>query len=209
MIHVRPLGRERCRIGDCGKAPAQGGVPDEKMTLLKRMAAAVATPVLVAVTFAPLSMAQDSTANLKAAIDSARSEAGCPPFQEDSLLTTVSERSAQETTAWITHTGRTLPLLDTRIQGLPNLTEALREKGYNPRKAKMLAGYGDYRTGGPGDNESKAITATVLQGQGNEVFSDCTYTKYGLSAAGNDGVQGWPSTPPRSFFVTTVTVAGD
>lgn len=210
MNRMRFPGRVHCRIGVFGDiyTSGHGGRLHGRIMLLKGIVAVIATPVL-AIALAPLSMAQDPAANLKSAIDAARSDAGCPAFQVDPLLTAVSQRSIQEVNAWVTHTGRVLPLSDTRVLGVPNLTEALRQQGYNPRKAKMLSGYGDYRTGGPGDNESKAITATVLQGEGNEVFGDCTYTKYGLSAAGNDGAQGWPSTPPRSFFVTAVTVAGD
>jgi hypothetical protein len=158
---------------------------------------------------APIAVAQDPAANLKAAIDAARSDGGCPPFQNDAILNDVSARATHEVDAWINHTGKTLPVSDTIVPGVPGLMQALREKGYNPGKAKMLSGYGDYRTGGPGDNEAKAIAAALLQGEAYAVFSDCSYKKYGLSALSDDSPQGWPSAPPRSYFLTTVTVTGD
>lgn len=209
MNDTRFLGHRGGRIGDSGEARGHGGALQNCATISKGIAVTITTPILVAMAFAPVSTAQDPIANLKSAIDAARRDAGCPPFQNDPLLTEVSQRATQEMNAWVTHTGKVLPLSDTRVLGVPNLTEALRQQGYNPTKAKMLSGYGDYRTGGSGDNEAKAISATLLQGQGNEVFGDCTYTKYGLGAVGNDSAEGWPSTPPRSFFVTNVTVTGD
>lgn len=152
--------------------------------------------------FAPASAA-DVTSRLKAEIDAARGEAGCPPFEPDPTLNSVSERAARESAAWVNHTARSLPLEDGTV------TAALREAGYIPLKARLLNGYGDYRTGGIGDNDDKAIRATVLAGLALEVLPDCTYTKYGLSSLSDDGSQGWPSTVPRSFTVTAVIVAGE
>jgi hypothetical protein len=83
----------------------------------------------------------------------------------------------------------------------------MREAGYNTNKARLLLGYGDYRVGGAGDNEAKAVKATVLQGLGFGTLSDCSYTKYGLSAINDDSSQGWPSTAPRTYTVTAVVVA--
>jgi hypothetical protein len=84
----------------------------------------------------------------------------------------------------------------------------MRESGYSAAKARLLIGYGDYRTGGTGDNEAKAIRGTVLEGLGFEALPDCTYTKYGVSAINDDSSQGWPSTAPRTYTVTAVVLAG-
>jgi len=174
-----------------------------------RVSVGATAAAMLASVLAPTAASQDPVANLKAAVDAARSEGGCPPFHNDAILNDVSVRATREIDAWINHTGKVLPISDTIVPGVPGLMQALREKGYNPGKAKMLSGYGDYRTGGPGDNEAKAIAAALLQGEANAVFSDCSYTKYGLSGVSDDSPQGWPSSPPRSYFLTTVTVAGD
>jgi len=169
---------------------------------------ATASAVLAAL-LSPVAVAQDQAANLRAAIDAARMDGGCPPFQSDPVLNDVSDRVTHDVDAWVNHTGKALPVSDTIVPGVPTVTQALREKGYSPSKVKMLSGYGDNRTGGRGNNETKAIKAALLQGEANVVFSDCQYTKYGLSAMSDDSPQGWPSAPPRSFFVTTVTIIGD
>jgi hypothetical protein len=105
---------------------------------------------------------------------------------------------------YVKHKARALP-----ITGDPELLRVMRESGYNTAKAKLLSGYGDYRTGGAGDNEAKAIRGTVLQGLGAEALTDCTYTKYGLSAINDDDIsEGWPSTAPRTYTVTVVVLAG-
>ena len=80
--------------------------------------------------------------------------------------------------------------------------------GQNLSTTRAGLGYGDPRTGGPGDNEAKAIKAVVLEGQGYEAFTDCAYTKYGLSAVTDDSSQGWPSTAPRTYAVATVVLSG-
>ena len=92
--------------------------------------------------------------------------------------------------------------------GSGGLLQVLRESGVGTNKARLLSGYGDYRIGGPGDDEAKAIKAAVLQGLGFQVLPDCTYTRYGLSAINDDSSQGWPSSAPRTYAVTTVVVAG-
>lgn len=172
------------------------------------MGTASCAAICVAMTFTPTAAADTATA-LKAAVDEARIVAGCPPLQLDSVLNDVSQRAVRESDAWISHAGRFLPVSDTNVQGVPSVTQALREVGYNPSKVRMLSGYGDARTGGPGDNETKAISSVVIQGRGWDVFSDCGYTKYGFGALSNDSSQGWPSTVPRSYSVATVVVAGD
>lgn len=124
-------------------------------------------------------------------------------MQLDPTLSDVSQRTASETDDYIRHTARFLP-----ITGDTDVVRVLRESGYNTVKAKLLLGYADYRTGGTGDNEAKAIKGAVLEGQAFEVFPDCVYKKYGVSAINDDSNQGWPSTAPRSYAVTTVVVAG-
>jgi hypothetical protein len=104
---------------------------------------------------------------------------------------------------YVRHTARFLPTTSDS-----DLLRVMRESGYNTAKAKLLAGYGDYRTGGTGDNEAKAIKGTVLEGLGFEALPDCTYTKYGVSAINDDSSQGWPSTAPRTYTVTAVVLAG-
>jgi hypothetical protein len=104
---------------------------------------------------------------------------------------------------YVKHMARALP-----TTGDADLLRLMRESGYNTAKAKLLSGYGDYRTGGAGDNEAKAIRGTVLQGLGAEALTDCTYTKYGVSAMNDDSSEGWPSTAPRTYTVTVVVLAG-
>jgi hypothetical protein len=100
-----------------------------------------------------------------------------------------------------------MPTSPDATTGDADLMRALRESGSAIVKAKLLEGYGDPDTGGPGDNEAKAIKATVVEGLAFEVFPDCTYTKYGFSAINEDSSQGWPSTAPRPYTVTAVIVA--
>jgi hypothetical protein len=177
---------------------------------MKRVALSVTATAILAISFAPTSAA-DPTAHLQAEIDAARSESGCPPLQLDPVLNAVSQRVAHEVDDYVRHSSRDLP---TSGEGPPvalasgGVLRVMRESGYNTTKAKLLVGYGDYRTGGAGDNEAKAIKGTVLQGLGFEVLPDCTYTKYGVSAINDDSSQGWPSTAPRTYTVSTVVVAG-
>lgn len=184
----------------------------EFMKLMRRVALGTAAAAVFATVLAPLSAA-DPTANLKSAIDAARSESGCPPLQPDPILTNVSQRVAREVDDYVKHTAVSLPTSgenDLVPNGTGGLARVMRESGYPTNRLKLLSGYGDYRTGGPGDNEAKAIKAAVLQGLGFEALSDCTrYTKYGVSAINENNPEGWPSTAPRSFSVAAVVVAGD
>jgi hypothetical protein len=154
------------------------------------------------IVLAPI-VAADPTAHLKSEIDAARTASGCPPLQLDPLLNDVSHTINRENDEYVRHAADVLP-----ATGDVELSRVLREAGSNPIKARLLSGYGDHRVGGTGDNEAKAIKATVLQGLGLEVLPDCTYTKYGLNTINDDSSQGWPSTAPRSFTVTTVVVTG-
>ena len=74
----------------------------------------------------------------------------------------------------------------------------MREAGYSTTKAKLLSSYADYRVGGTGDNEAKAIKGAVYKAWVLKCFP-ITYTKYGVSAINDDGSQGWPSTRPRTL----------
>jgi hypothetical protein len=186
------------------------------MSFMNRVALSATATAMVAIFLAPTSAADsaDPTAVLKSAIDAARSDSGCPPLQPNSILTSVSQRVAGESSDYITHTARSLPTSgenDLVPTGTGGLARVMREFGYPTNRAKLLVGYGDYRTGGPGDNEFKAIKAAVLEGLGFEALTNCTkYTKYGLTAINNDqSPQGWPSTVPRSFSLAVVVVAGD
>lgn len=154
----------------------------------------------------------DATTQLQSEIDSARSDSGCPPLHVDPILTSVSQRIARETDDYVKHKANFLPTtneIDLVPHGLGGLLRVMREMGSNTNKAKLLAGYGDEKTGGPGDNLAKAIKGAVLQGLGFEALPDCGYTRYGVSAIDDvDTSQGWPSTPPRTFAVTVVVLAG-
>jgi hypothetical protein len=184
----------------------------EFIRLVKRVALSTTAAAVFATVLAPISAA-DPTAHLKSAIDAARSESGCPPLQPNPILTDVSQRVAREVDAYIKHIAVSFPTSgenDLVPNGKGGVARVMRESGYPTNKVKLLSGYGDYRTGGPGDNEAKAIKAAVLQGLGFEALSDCSrYTKYGLSAINENSPEGWPSTAPRSFSVTAVVVAGD
>jgi hypothetical protein len=172
------------------------------MKLMKRVALSITATAILATFFAPTAAA-DPTAHLKSEIDAARSESGCPPLQLDPVLNDVSQRTAGEMDDYVKHTARSLP-----TTGDTDLLRVMRESGYSPAKAKLLVGYGDFRTGGAGDNEAKAIKGAVLQGLAFEALPDCTYTKYGVSAINDDSSQGWPSTAPRTYAVTAVVLAG-
>jgi hypothetical protein len=181
---------------------------------MKRLAPIIVAPIILAI-FLASPAAADPTVNLKSAIDAARGESGCPPLKIDPLLTGVAQSINRQVDQYVRHapTARTLPVtgdVDLVPTGRGGLEQALIEAGYYTANAKLLSGYGDYRTGGTGDNESKAIRATVLEGLGAEALSDCGYTKYGVSAINNDSTgEGWPSTPPRTYSVTTVVLAGN
>jgi hypothetical protein len=165
-------------------------------------AVSVTATVFFLISVAPVAAA-DPTTHAKAEVDAARGQAGCPPFQADPVLTDVSQRTAHEVDDYVRHAARFLPTtLDTE------LLKALRETGYNTVNARLLNGYGDYRTGGPGDNEVKAIKGAVLQGWGFKALPDCTLTKYGISAINGGGSEGWPSTAPRTYSVVVVVLAG-
>lgn len=206
---VQSSGRSS-RIGNTGPSENVAAAVMLHSKWFRRTRACATSVVVVCSTLvlAPTSTA-DTTEDLKAAVDAARSATGCPPFQFDAILNEVSQRAVRESDGWVSHTGKVLPVSDTNVQGVPSVTQALRDVGYNPSKVRMLSGYGDANTGGHGGNETKAVTAVVLQGLGFEVFSDCGYTKYGFGALSNDSSQGWPSAAPRSYSVTAVVVAGD
>jgi hypothetical protein len=176
-----------------------------------RVASSVTATAALAILFAPTSAA-DPTAHLKSEIDAARSESGCPPLQLDTRLNDVSQRVTHETDDYVRHAFRFLPTTgenDLLPTGNGGVQRIMREAGYNTNKTKLLVGYGDYRTGGTGDNETKAIKGAVLEGLGFEALPDCSYQKYGLSALSDDSSQGWPSTPPRTYVLATVVLAGD
>jgi hypothetical protein len=171
------------------------------MKLMKSAAVSVTATAVLTIFVAPISIA-DPIQHLKSEIDAARSQAGCPPFQSDPLLNDVSHTTARQTDEYVRHTSRFLP-----TTGDADLMRELRESGSRIVNAKLVEGYGDPNTGGPGDNEAKAITATVVEGSSYGVFADCRYTKYGFSAINDDSSQGWPSTAPRPYTVTAVVVA--
>jgi hypothetical protein len=171
------------------------------MKLIKRVALSITATSILTIFLAPISMA-DPTAHLKSEIDAARSESGCPPFQLDPLLDDVSHTIARETDEYVRHTARSFP-----ATGDADLLRVLRESGSTIVKARLLEGYGDPNMGGPGDNEAKAVKATVVEGLAFGVFPDCTYTKYGFSGINDDSSQGWPSTAPRPYTVTALVVA--
>jgi hypothetical protein len=166
-----------------------------------RTAAGIVGTVLVAGLCGAVPAHADTLDGLKAALDAARSEAGCPPFQLDPKLTEVTDRTVHEVDGWVSHSGTVLPIEDSTVMA------AIRQANYKTVKARMLSGYADDQTGGTGSYDDKAIKATVLQGLSFEVWSDCSYAKYGMSALSNDGSQGSPSTAPRSFTITSVIVA--
>jgi len=183
----------------------------EFLKFMKRVALGTAAMAILATLFAPISAA-DPTAHLKSEIDAARSESGCGPLQLDPILNAISQRVAHEADDYVRHAATTLPTtgeIDLRPTGTGGVLRVMREYGDNTNSARLLNGYGDYRTGGTGDNEDKAIKAAVLQGLGSEALSNCTaYTKYGLSAINDSGQEGWPSTEPRPFSVAAVVLAG-
>lgn len=175
-----------------------------------RIALSVTTTAVLAILSAPVSAA-DPTAHLKSEIDAARSESGCPPLQLDPRLNDVSLRVTHETDDYVRHALKLLPTsgeIDLLASGNGGALRVMREAGYNTNKVKLLLGYADNRTGGTGDNETKAIKGAVLEGLAFESLPDCGYTKYGLSALDDDSSQGWPSTPPRAYAVTTVVLVG-
>jgi hypothetical protein len=194
LSHVRGL---RIMCGARRRSTPRGG----SMRPMKRAAVGITAAAILAIFFAPVSVA-DPTEQLRSQIDAARSEAGCPPFELDPILNDVSQRIVSEMADYVKHTARALPTGDAELLGV------MRDSGYHTAKARLLSGYGDYRTGGAGDNEAKAIRGTVLQGLGFEALDDCLYTKYGLSAISDDSSEGWPSTAPRSYTVTVVVLAG-
>lgn len=149
---------------------------------------------------APPNAAADPISDLDVQLAQARTDAGCPALQLDDALNGVSQTTVTESADWVMHRGRFLPKEDKTV------SEALRDVGLAPTKARMLTGFGDYRTGGGGDDMSKAIFATIVQGSAFEVFEDCSYTKYGRAIASDPGAEGWPSSIPRSFAMTSVIV---
>ena len=166
-----------------------------------RAAAGIAGTVVLAAVCGVAPARADSVDALKTALDAARAEAGCPPFQPDPKLTEVTERTAHEVQGWVSHSGKVLPIEDNTVMAV------LSAVNYKTVKARILSGYADDQTGGTGSYADKAIKATILQGLSFEVLADCSYTKYGMSALSDDGSQGSPSIAPKSFAITSVIVA--
>ncbi|WP_156749784.1 hypothetical protein [Mycobacterium sp. E1747] len=177
----------------------QRGRPGRVVSSLAFVCAGVAAMTLSA----PTAAAGDAYSELKSQFDTARAAAGCPPLRLDDLLASVSNDAVNQMVNWIKHKGRFLPMEDKTV------ASALQARGFTPVHSRLVTGYGDYRTGGPGDDQSKAIQATIVQGRAYQVFENCTYTKYGLSIMGDGGEEGWPSTIPRSFVVTSVVLSSD
>lgn len=192
MSGMRSLNGGR-KIGFHGRRTARG-------TGLQIAAGVLGMVFLGMVGAAPLARA-DTVDTLKAAIDAAHREAGCPPLQLDSRLTEVTDRAVHEVHGWVTHTGTFLPVEDSTVMSV------LRKADYKTVKARMLSGYADDLTGGRGSYEDKAVKSAILQGLSFEVLGDCSYTKYGMSALSDDGSQGSPSTAPRSFTITSAILA--
>jgi hypothetical protein len=191
-----------CFVRDQVVAQQFSKLRGDVMKTVRRVAMSVTATLVSLISAAPVAAA-DPTTHTKAEVDAARGQAGCPPFQVDPVLTDVSQRTAHEVDDYVRHAATFLPTtLDT------DLLKALRETGYNTSNARLLNGYGDYRTGGAGDNEAKAIKGAVLQGWGLEALPDCSLTKYGISAINGGGSEGWPSTAPRTYAVVVVVLAG-
>lgn len=174
-------------------------------------ALSVTVTAILSVSVTPTSAA-DPTTHLKSELDAARSQSGCAPLQSDPRLNAVSQRIAHESDDYVKHTLATLPTngeSDLLATGAGGLLPVLREAGYNTNKVRLLLGYGDSSVGGPGDNEAKAVKSAVLQGVGFEALPDCGFKKYGFSAINDDSKQGFPSTPPRTYAVSAVVLAGD
>lgn len=179
---------------------------------MKRVILSITAATVSAALLAPAATA-DPTAHLKSEIDAARRDSGCPPLELDPIVNDVTASVNRQVDEYVRHapTARTLPPtgeIDLVATGRGGVLQALRESGYHTSKAKLLSGYGDYRTGGPGDNEAKAIRGTVLEGFASGALGDCGYTKYGLNAINDDSHEGWPSTPPRTYTVTSVVLVG-
>jgi len=176
-----------------------------------RVTVSITATVASAVVLAPTATA-DPTADLKAGMDAARSETGCPPLVLDPILTAVSQRVAGEMSDYVAHTATSLPTTgdnDLLPTGAGGVLPVMRQAGYNTNNARLILGYGDHRMGGSGDNQAKAVRATVLQAQGFEAISNCEYSRYGLTLINHDDIsQGSPSTAPRTFSATAVILAG-
>jgi hypothetical protein len=193
-------------------SPVWRAIPRWELTKLTTCTALSITATAVLATFLAPTSAADPTTHLKSEIDAARSESGCPPLQSDPRLNNVSQRVAHEVDDYVRHVASSLPTTgenDLFASGDGGVLRVMREAGYHTNKVKLLQGYGDYQMGGTGGLEAKAIRATVLQGLGFEALPDCGYKKYGLSAINDDSSQGSPSTPPRTYVVTAVVLAGD
>jgi hypothetical protein len=150
---------------------AEGHPVERRSRLFKIAVVVLAMTICIAVAPMPSSSA-DAPVDLQAQVDAARG--GCPPLQEDPVLTGVAQRANGETQSNIEHTARSLPFEDP----MP----VVHDLGYPAGKAKLFAGYGDV--------EAKAIRGAVLFGW--EAIPDCSYTKYGVdvldgSVAGSGG----------------------
>lgn len=195
-------------------SPASPTIPRWELTKLATgTALSITATAVLSTLLAPTSVA-DPTTHLKSEIDAARSESGCPPLQSEPRLNNVSQRVAHEADDYVRHVATNLPTTGENDAlplgtGAGGVLRILREAGYHTNKVKLLQGYGDDQMGGTRDIEAKAIRATVLQGLGFEALTDCGFKKYGLSAVNDDGSQGSPSTPPRTYVVTAVVLAGD
>lgn len=182
------------------------------LSFAERAAIGGAAVAILASLCAPTAVADPTTAT-RAAIDAARSEAGCPPLQSDPVLDSIATRVTHEVSDYVRHDATSFPTtgeVDPVTTGSGGVLRLMREAGYNTNRAKLLSGYGDPRMGGKGDIETKAVKAAILEGQGFEVFSDCRYNRYGASAVvvNDGGGQGWPSSAPRNYAVAQVLVAG-
>lgn len=150
---------------------------------VKRCAAAVLAISLAmsAGTAVASPVGADSTGDLAAAVLSARGN-GCPPLQPDPLVQQTSDMVLRSTDTYLDHTARAIPIADP----LPTLHDL---GSTNTGKAVLFQG--------AGRNPTDAIKFVLITGR--DAIPDCSYTRYGVSAAQN---------ATSGFFLTTLVLAG-
>jgi hypothetical protein len=167
----------------CAADRARKDRAGEALSRIFKIAVVVSALTLCLALAPPPLSAADATANLQATVNAARG--GCPPLEDDPILTSVAQRANGETQSNIEHTARSLPFEDP----MP----VLHDLGYPAGKAKLLTGYGG--------EAAKASYGAVLFGW--QTIPDCSYTKYGANVL--DGSLGGSG----GYWLAAVVLAGN
>lgn len=146
--------------------------------MVDRLATSLSATILATLfTLAPVASA-DSSADIREAIESARSETSCESLQYNSIVEKAAEVFNRLTDDYLDHTATRVQNKDTNPGAIPDPLPGLKDLGYPGTKAFLIQG--THQTA------ALAIKAAVLQGDAFNKFSDCSYSDFGADLRRND-----------------------